>query len=103
MKLNEFVKNSLLEITNGVKEAANEADVTIAPSAIEGKPIFEPQLVAFDLIVTESVEADGGISVLSIGNAKANKKTEHLNKVSFSVPVHFNSQNVRKTNGQNQE
>ncbi|MFK5980241.1 MAG: hypothetical protein QM488_15265 [Rhizobiaceae bacterium] len=96
MKLDEFVKQSLLDITKGVVGASEEASVTIAPSAIDGRLEFEPQLVTFESTITESVEAGGGISVLSLGEAKAGKRSEHLNKLSFSVPVHFNSTNVRK-------
>jgi len=73
MKLDEYVKQALLDITKGVMEASNEAVVTIAPSGIEGNPIFEPQLVTFDLAITESIEAGGGINVLSMADGKVEK------------------------------
>ncbi len=96
MKLDEFVKRSLLDITKGVVGASEEACVTISPASIEGKPIFEPQMVSFELVVAESSAAGGGISVLSIGNAKAGMRSEQINKLSFSVPVHFNTRNAQK-------
>ena len=108
VKISDFVKEALLEITRGVVDAANEAPVTIAPSSIEGKNIFTANEVHFELFVEASEgnkvtgAAEGGGTLLSIVKASAKLNGEKSStatssqKITFSVPVYFNSFNVRK-------
>ena len=98
MKLDEYVKQTLLDITNGVEAAQRESLLFIAPGAIEGKVRLEPQMIQFDVAVTVNKEAGGGISVWSIGDLKAGGSVEHTNRLSFQVPVYFQAptkKNVR--------
>lgn len=91
MKLHEFVKQALLDITNGVAEAQRESQLYIAPGFVDGKRIEKPQEVKFEVSVTVSAEAGGGIKILSFGDIKAGGKTESVNKLSFEVPIQLNA------------
>ncbi|MBK8441482.1 MAG: hypothetical protein IPL38_18965 [Rhodobacter sp.] len=70
MKLDQFVKQTLLDITNGVAQAQAEAKLWISPGKVEGKPNNTPQMVSFEVAVTVNKEGSGGISVWSIGEFK---------------------------------
>jgi hypothetical protein len=108
VKISEFVKEALLEITKGVREAYLEADVTIAAGHIDGKPILTPSEVSFEIFVEVSEQSstsgklEGGGSFLSVVKASTSfdgQKTfnsANSQRITFSVPVHFNSHNVRK-------
>jgi hypothetical protein len=96
MDLAEYIEKSLIAISKGVTEAMQKADVTIAAGFIEGKPIFEPQMVKFEIEVTASTEGGGGIKVLSIADMSAGLKSQHSHRITFEVPVHFNSHNSLK-------
>lgn len=63
MKLDEFVKQTLLDITNAVYEAKTESFVSIAPGRFMNTIIPDPQLISFEVAVTTSKEGGGGISV----------------------------------------
>ncbi|MCR9123771.1 MAG: hypothetical protein NXH91_16010 [Phyllobacteriaceae bacterium] len=89
MKLDEYVKQTLLDITNGVADAKQEAMLRIAPGMIDGQPIVEPQMVRFEVAVTISNEAGGGIKVFSLGDLKAQGTSAHTNKIAFEVPVYL--------------
>jgi len=89
MKLQEFVKQTLLDIGNGVSDAQNASPLWIAPGLVEGKKVTEPQYVSFEIAVTINKEGGGSISVLSVAEAKAEGKFEQINKITFSVPVYF--------------
>lgn len=91
MKLEEFVTRTLLDITNSVWEARKSSHLAIAPGYVEGTSIVEPQMINFEVAVTTSKEAGGGISVWSVGDAKGQLSSEHFNKISFSVPVYIPS------------
>ncbi|MCM2291048.1 hypothetical protein NAC44_01735 [Allorhizobium sp. BGMRC 0089] len=91
MKLDEFVKQALLDITNGVAEAQRQSQLYIAPGYVEGKRIEKPQEVKFEVSVTTSAEGGGGIKILSFGDVKASGKTESTNKLTFEVPIQFNA------------
>lgn len=95
MKLDEYVKQTLLDITNGVEQAQREALLFIAPGSINGKRIATPQSVKFEVAVTVSTEAGGGIKVFSIGDLKAQGSAEHVNKISFEVPIYLNAPTPR--------
>lgn len=94
MELDEYIEKSLVAISKGVTEAQSKAAVTIAPSGIEGKLNFEPQFVKFEIEVTTSAEGGGGIKVLTFGDASAKASSGRAHRLSFEVPVHFNSTNV---------
>jgi hypothetical protein len=89
MKLDEFVKQTLLDITNGVANAQLEAKLFIAPGYVENKKLVAPQMVKFEVAVTVSKEAGGGISVFSFGELKSGVNSEQINKIAFEVPVYF--------------
>ena len=89
MKLEEFVSETLLDITRGVKKAQRNAPQWIAPGNIEGKKLVEPQMVTFDVSVTVSKEAGAGIQVWSIGELNAKGSSEQSNRISFAMPVYF--------------
>jgi hypothetical protein len=89
MKLDDYVNGTLMEITNGVAAAQEEALLYIAPGYVNGIKQEEAQMVAFEVGLTVSKEMGGGISVFSIGDAKAGASSEQVNRVSFSIPVYF--------------
>jgi hypothetical protein len=96
MELKEFVTRTILDITNGVYEARRSAPLAIAPGFIEGKLIVEPQMIDFEVAVTTTKEGGGGISIWSVAEAKGKLSSEHINKISFSVPVFFQAENPSK-------
>lgn len=89
MQLEDFVKQTLLDITNGVAAVQNEALLYVAPGFVENERKTEPQLVKFEVVVTVSKEAGGGIKVWSLGDASAQASSEKTNRISFDVPVYF--------------
>lgn len=95
LKLDEFVKQTLLNITNGVAEAQLVTKLYIAPGFVAEQRLTEPQMVKFDVTVTVSKEAGGGISVWSIGDAKAGVNSQQTNKISFEVPVYLQAPTER--------
>lgn len=92
MKLDEFVKQTLLDITNGVAAAQVGAKLWIAPGTVEGEPKLAPQMVKFEVAVTVNKEGSGGISVWSFGELKGGASLESVNRISFDVPVYFQAQ-----------
>jgi hypothetical protein len=92
VKLDEFVKQTLLDITNGVAQAQAEAKLWIAPGMVEGEPRNTPQMVSFEIAVTVNKEGSGGVSVWSIGELKGGASSESVNRISFVVPVYFQAQ-----------
>lgn len=98
MKLDEFIAEALVSITNGVERAQTQAVYWIAPGRTMGKPQTTPQLVKFEIAITVSKEAGGGISILSLGGANASASSESTNKISFEIPVHFNAPTERSEN-----
>ena len=80
-----------MSVTEGVFEAKNDAKFWIAPGFVEGNKILEPQLIQFEVGVTVSKEGNGHITVFSIAEAGGKAKSEHVNRISFSVPVYFQS------------
>ncbi len=89
MKLDEYVKQTLVDIAKGVAEAKTEALVGIAPGYVDGEKVFSAQMISFEIVVTTDKEVGGGIKVLSLGDLKAGGKSHHTNKISFEVPVFF--------------
>ena len=99
MKLDEYVKQTLLDITEGVSAAQAVSKHWIAPGYVDGEKVFQAQLVSFDIGVTVSKEAGGGIQVWSFGDLKAKGTAEHTNRISFSVPIYFQAPANRQEDG----
>ena len=91
MKLDEFVKTTLLDITKGVAEAQEETLLFIAPGIVGGERQLEGQKVTFEVAVTVSGEGGGGISVLGFGELNGSASRESANRICFDVPIHFNA------------
>lgn len=89
MRLDEFVKQTLVEITKGVTEAQSEALLHIAPGTVENEIVKTPSTVNFEVVVTVNKDASGGISVWSLGEVAAGAASERTNRISFDVPVYF--------------
>ena len=89
MQLKDFVTQTLLDITQGVFEAQQKFPLWIAPGRVEGGKVTSPQMVKFEVVVTTNKEGGGGISVWSAFEAGATASAEHMNKISFSVPVYL--------------
>lgn len=94
MDLDEFVEKTLLSITNGVARAQEKSLLFIAPGYVEGKKIESGQMVSFEVVVTTSKEAGGGIKVFSLGEAKAGVSSQAVNRVSFEVPIYFQAPTI---------
>ncbi|TRD23317.1 hypothetical protein [Palleronia caenipelagi] len=93
MKLSVFVQTTLEEIAKGVSSAKNNSrsndNVWIAPGYLMGKEVASEQQVQFDVLVTSSVNGDGGVDILGLADLKGGYSHENSNRVSFSVPVYF--------------
>ena len=81
MKLDEYVKQTLLDITNGVAAAQKETLLYIAPGLVENERLTSAQLVKFEVGVTVAKEASGGIRVFSFGEGKAGLNSEQVNRI----------------------
>lgn len=92
MKLEEYVKQTLLAITNGVEAAQRESKLFIAPGRIDDEIIRPPQMATFEVTITATKDAGGSISVWSFGDLKAGGNSAETNKISFEVPVYFQLQ-----------
>lgn len=91
MKLDAFVKQTLLEITKGVADAQEETLLFIAPGVVNGVDKDDAQSVSFEVLVTVSSEAGGGISVFNFGDVIGSVTKETANRISFDVPVYFSA------------
>lgn len=95
MKLDQFIKQTLLEITKGVSDAQGETLLFIAPGYVDGKRQEKGQSVSFEIAVTVSGEGGGAISVLGLGELKAGGSRETANRIAFEVPVYFSAPTIR--------
>jgi len=89
MKLDEYIKQSLLDISRGVSAAKEGSSLWIAPGYVDGQKVFSEQLINFEIAVTVNKEGGGGIQVWSLGELSAKANSEHINRLSFSVPIYF--------------
>jgi len=89
MKLDEFVTQTLLDITNGVAAAQEKTLLFIAPAIVEGEKKTKSQTVSFEISITVNAEGGGGISVFSMGDIKGALSRETANRISFEIPVYF--------------
>ena len=94
--IKDFVRDTLLQIVEGVDEARERSKITIAPSFVDGILQNEGSQVRFDLAITTSREADGGIKVLNLADLGGSVRSESLNRVQFEVPVWFQGQKIKK-------
>jgi hypothetical protein len=106
MELKEFIKTTLIEITNGVIEAQNElaeSGCLINPETMNGGQIKQGykneirsiQMVKMNIAVTvtENSGKKSGIGVAKIINAGINSEqfdsNEKITTVEFEVPISF--------------
>jgi len=94
MKLDEFVKQSLLDITKGVADAQETSLLYVASGYVNKIRQDGAQNVKFEVAVTVNAEGGGGISVLSFGDLKGSIARETVSRVSFEVPVHFTAPTI---------
>ncbi|WP_143526110.1 hypothetical protein [Roseivivax lentus] len=95
MKLDEFVKQTLIDITKGVADAQEDALLYIAPGYVNGDRQDAQQTVSFEVAVTVNSEGGGGISVFSLGELKGKHAQETANRISFEVPVYFTAPTIK--------
>jgi len=107
MTLQEFVTETLLQITRGVAEA-QKGNSNIAPNVevrpgnsdallVAGRMSFVAFPVEFDVAVTvtdkTAAEAKGAIAIVQVFSAGGGKSTtlEHssVSRIKFSVPVNY--------------
>ena len=91
MLLKDYVKQTLLDITQGVADARSEACLCIAPGYFHDVAQTDPSMVTFEVAISVSKDDKGKIEIVSFAVAEGNYSTESYNKVSFSVPVFFSS------------
>ena len=108
MGLEEYVKQTLLDITNAVAAAQEQSKLHIAPGFVDHVKQSDPQFVKFDINVIVNKETGGALKVWSLGDAKAGLSSEKHNRISFEVPVylqaptemndrHFSKQRIAET------
>jgi len=101
ISLHDFVKQTLLDITNAVYDARRKAPLSIAPGYVEGKKQLQPQMIESAVQVVASEEktqnGEGQISVPAISILKAgltgalgtSDEKSITQSLRFSVPVCF--------------
>lgn len=103
MELKDFVRDTLLDIIQGVKEAQDECDgagAIICPRSgqVDSKYTRGPQTVSFNIIL-EGEEGGSGTSGIKVSFPQIgfhigkisdeNKKNSEQTSVNFTVPVYF--------------
>jgi hypothetical protein len=115
MKLKDFVKETLVEIAEGIDEAKDPVGdrVAIAPSILNGQSALEKSYIEFDIAVTanETIHKSKGkagnvsaqIEVLGNrikgelgGSATGDTQlqNEKVSRVQFKVPVSYHPSNL---------
>lgn len=108
MDIEQFVSESLRQISRGVLEARNEKGISISPQTMVGRDNtagshavtmshhYPVLMVEFDLSVAVQSKleggASGGLTVLGIGGkADASSSIDHtrIQRIKFEVPVTF--------------
>ena len=107
MKLKEFVRETLVQILEGVKEAqatAKGMGAIINPrlnviDSLECSSEILVRNVDFDVVVTEQkgIETKGGLGIfvggLGVGTTgKSDEGKEAVNRIKFSVPISYPTQ-----------
>ncbi len=103
IRLHDFVKQTLLDITNAVHAAQQQAPHWIAPGHVEGQAQIQPQMIEFSIQVSASEsknqKGEGEISapIITIVKASISAEIDSSNEnqttqsLRFSVPVYFQS------------
>ncbi|MBU6474778.1 MAG: hypothetical protein KGQ70_02320 [Alphaproteobacteria bacterium] len=110
MKLKDFIKETLIEIAEGIDEARYPVGdrVAIAPSRLNGDSLSEKNYIEFDIAVTANeiihTEKGGkgsvGVKIEVLGNkvkgelggsatGETQLQNEKVSRVQFKVPVYF--------------
>lgn len=106
MELKDFIRDTLLDIIQGVKEAQDkckDTDALICPRSgqVDSRYIRGAQMVCFNIILggEESATGSFGLKVLfpqfgfQIGKTKdENQRNSEQTSVSFTVPLYFTAQ-----------
>lgn len=112
MELHEFVKETLVQIVNGIVEAQKndiirDNNASVVPFGVSTSDMkLANREIEFDVVITTQTEssAKGGIGIfvggLGVGTqGKLNANDSLVNRVKFSVPVLFPMQKVNKVTG----
>jgi hypothetical protein len=115
MKLREFVKKSIVEIVEGVKDAQSElkeSGAIVNPSAMKlhsgGIKTITPDSntsgrLIQDLEITVNVntnsEGGAGIMVLDLINLGLKKNQGNMTSLTFNIPISLPVQEVKYTKG----
>ncbi len=87
MELKDFIKETLVEIIEGVKDAQGAID----SGSVVGRRQESAQTVDFDVAVTTSSATEGGgkVSVMGIGSAglEGSTSSEAVTRIKFAVPI----------------
>ena len=103
MDIQTFIKETLVQIANGVASAREEAK---KKGVLIGQPCLadektgvvftginiggarpHPFMVNFDVAVSTTKSADGGLKILEVLGVKGNYENAAINRVRFEVPV----------------
>ena len=89
--LQEFIKQSILDILSGVasakKEFHNDGNCVVAPGKIEGKLAENmEQLIEFE-IETISIKTSDGKIKISVLSGELSASSQARQKIKFNVPV----------------
>jgi len=112
MKLRTFIKETLVEIAHGVRDARFEAKdyLAVAPNTISGEYVAEKSYVDFDVAVTvnekSTTESDGKAGVKAeievfgsklggeLGGGRTTSKeatNETVSRIVFKVPIYLSA------------
>ena len=101
MDLQEFVKETLVEVIKGAHKAAEEISGQHTEKNLLGgiNVSLDPSLVEFDVAVTVSRGTKGGgrlgVSIFGV-EATVSGSTQSQHRIKFSIPVTFVSQPLEK-------
>jgi len=110
MELHEFVRETLIQIINGIAEAQNSESIrfnnaAIVPHGVSSSDVKSANReIVFDVVVTTQTESSskagigifvGAFGVGTQGKLNANDSLE--NRVQFTVPVLFPMQKINKS------
>src|SRR5690606_38096003 len=59
MKIDEYVAQTLIDISKGVARAKKDTLIGIAPGYVDGEKVFKEQLVSFEIATTVANEGGG--------------------------------------------
>ena len=109
MELHEFVRETLVQIINGIVEAQNNETIlknnaSIVPYGVSSSDLkLAHREIEFNVVITAQTESStkagidifvGGLGLGTQGKLGANDTNE--NRVKFSIPILFPMQKVKK-------